>query len=101
MKKRDLPVGGGRWLTVVSADDPNGAELVLEPMGFAPARDYQKALFEAGIPATCFGVGNLHALCERLKKQGVVFRTEPTQMGPVSIAVFDDTCGHLIQIAQQ
>lgn len=99
-KKNDIPLGEYRWLTVVSPEAPEDIELVLEPMGFPPAVTYQKALFEAGIPSTAFAVDNIQEEYERLQKLGVVFRTTPTQMGPVTIAVFEDTCGNLIQIYQ-
>jgi catechol 2,3-dioxygenase-like lactoylglutathione lyase family enzyme len=101
VKKTDVPAGDARWLTVVSPDQPDGPELLLEPMGFAPAKVYQKALFDAGIPLTSFGVTDIEATCQRLKGLGVVFRMPPTKMGPVTIAMFEDTCGNLIQIAQQ
>jgi catechol 2,3-dioxygenase-like lactoylglutathione lyase family enzyme len=99
-KKNDIPLGEYRWLTVVSPEAPEDVELVLEPMGFPSAVTYQKALFEAGIPITAFAVDNIQEEYERLQKLGVVFRTTPTQMGPVTIAVFEDTCGNLIQIYQ-
>jgi catechol 2,3-dioxygenase-like lactoylglutathione lyase family enzyme len=101
VEKTDIPVGEYRWLTVVSPEQPDGPELLLEPMGFAPARTYQKALFDAGIPLTSFAVANIEATYQQLKRAGVVFRTTPTRMGPVTIAVFEDTCGNLIQIAQK
>ena len=101
VKKTDIPAGGARWLTVVSPEQPDGTELLLEPMGFAPAKTFQKALFDAGIPWTSFAVADIEATYERLKKLGVVFRGAPKKMGPVTIARFEDTCGNLIQIAQQ
>ena len=100
VKKNDIPLGEDRWLTVVSPDGPDDVELLLEPMGFPPARTYQKALFEAGIPLTSFAVNDIQKEYERMKKLGVVFKTAPTKMGPVTIAVFEDTCGNLIQMAQ-
>lgn len=99
--KHDVPVGEYSWLTVVSPDAPDGVELLLEPMGFEPAKGYQKQLFEAGIPATSFGVDDIQAEYERLQALGVRFVMPPTKAGPVTIATFDDTCGNLIQIAQQ
>ena len=99
--KHDVPVGEFSWLTVVSPEAPDGVELLLEPMGFAPARDYQKRLFDAGIPATSFGVDDIQAEFERLTAIGVKFIMPPTPAGPVTIAMFEDTCGNLIQIAQQ
>ncbi|NRD55416.1 VOC family protein [Corallococcus exiguus] len=99
--KVDVPMGPKeRWLTVVAPDAPEGTQILLEPMGFAPARVFQKALFDAGIPLTSFGVDDCQAEYERMVKLGVVFRSKPTVMGPVTVAVFEDTCGNLIQIAQ-
>jgi RNA polymerase sigma factor (sigma-70 family) len=100
-KKHDMPAGEGRWLTVVSAQEPDGPELLLEPMGFPPAKVFQEALHTAGIPWTGFAVENTQKEYERLKKLGVVFTMEPRQMGPTTIAAFDDTCGNLIQLFQQ
>ena len=100
VKKNEIPMGAARWLTVVSPEGPDAVELLLEPMGFPPARTYQKALFDAGIPLAMFAVENIQQEYERMKNLGVVFRTAPTAMGPVTIAVFEDTCGNLIQIAQ-
>jgi catechol 2,3-dioxygenase-like lactoylglutathione lyase family enzyme len=100
-KKTDIPVGEFRWLTVVSPEGPDDVELVLEPMGFGPARTYQRELFEAGIPLTAFFVEDIQGEYERMKGLGVVFRSEPTQAGPVTIAMFEDTCGNLIQLVQQ
>jgi len=97
---KDIPLGEANWLTVVSPEGPAEIELLLEPMGFPPAKTYQKALFEAGIPATAFLVDDIQKEYERLKSRGVVFSSEPTQMGPVTQAVFEDTCGNLIQIYQ-
>ena len=99
VKKSDVTNGPYRWLTVVSPDDKNGTELVLEPNDNPVAKTYQKAIFEQGIPATSFGVSNVQAEYERLKKLGVKFTKEPTEvMKGVTIAVLDDTCGNLIQI---
>ena len=100
VKKMDIPMGEFRWLTVVSPEAPEDIELVLEPMGFPPAKTYQKALFGAGIPLTAFAVDEIQKEYERLEKRGVAFKTKPTKMGPVTIAVFEDTCGNLIQIYQ-
>jgi predicted enzyme related to lactoylglutathione lyase len=100
VKKTDIPMGEHKWLTVVSPEAPEEVELLLEPMGFAPARVYQKALFEAGIPLTAFNVDDIHKEYERLEKLGVVFSMKPTTMGPATVAVFDDTCGNNIQIVQ-
>jgi catechol 2,3-dioxygenase-like lactoylglutathione lyase family enzyme len=99
-KKNDIPMGDYRWLTVISPEGVAGVELVLEPMAFPPARTYQKALFEAGIPATAFMTKDLAAEYDRLKSLGVKFRSEPKNMGPVSVTVFEDTCGNLINLVQ-
>ena len=98
--KHDVPAGEHRWITVVSPDDPDGTELLLEPNENPVAQTYQKGLFDQGIPANSFGVTDIHAEHERLKALGVSFTMEPTEMGPVTIAVFDDTCGNLIQMMQ-
>jgi len=100
VKKTEIPMGEHKWLTVVSKEEQDGVELVLEPMGFPPAKIFQKALFEAGIPATSFSVDDIQKEFERLEKLGVVFSMKPTKMGPVTLAVFADTCGNNIQIAQ-
>jgi len=100
IKKTDVPMGEHSWLTVVSKEEPDGVEVVLEPMGFAPAKVYQKALKDAGIPLTMFHVGNVQSEFERLEKLGVKFSMKPTQMGPSTIVVFDDTCGNNIQLVQ-
>jgi catechol 2,3-dioxygenase-like lactoylglutathione lyase family enzyme len=100
IKKRDIPLGEHKWLTVVSKDEQDGVELLLEPMGFPPARVYQKALFDAGIPAIMFNVSDIKKEFERLQKAGVVFSLPPTLMGPATIAVFRDTCGNNVQIVQ-
>jgi catechol 2,3-dioxygenase-like lactoylglutathione lyase family enzyme len=99
-KMADIPMGEYRWLTVVSPDGIEGVELVLEPPAFLPAQVYQKALFDAGIPATAFITKDIGADYERLKKLGVVFRSEPKSMGPITAAVFEDTCGNLINLVQ-
>jgi catechol 2,3-dioxygenase-like lactoylglutathione lyase family enzyme len=100
VKKADIPMGPARWLTVVSPDDPDGTELLLEPDEHPAARPFKEALVADGIPATSFGVDDIDAEFSRLKGSGVRFTQEPTAMGPVTTAVFDDTCGNLIQIAQ-
>lgn len=100
VKKHDMPVGEFRWLTVVSPEGPGDIELVLEPNVNPASKTYQKALFEQGIPITAFAVDNIQHEYERLRKQGVAFRSKPTPMGPVTIALFDDTCGNLIQLYQ-
>ena len=98
--KHDVPAGEFRWITVVSPEDPDGTELLLEPNQNPVAQTYQKGIFDQGIPANSFGVTDIHAEHERLKALGVSFTMEPTEMGPVTIAVFDDTCGNLIQMMQ-
>lgn len=100
VKKSDVPVGSFKWLTVVSPEEPGGVELLLEPNDNPAARTFQKALFEQGIAAKSFAVDDLQKEYERMKKLGVVWTQEPTPMGPVIVAVFDDTCGNLIQLAQ-
>lgn len=100
MTKRDLLVGDWRWLTVVSAEGPGDIELLLEPNANPAARTYQSAIHDQGIPATAFSVEHIQHEYERLKQLGVVFVTEPVEAGPVTTAVFDDTCGNLIQIYQ-
>ena len=99
-KMADLPMGEYRWLTVVSPDGIQGVELVLEPMAFPPARVFQKALFDAGIPATAFITKDIASDVQRLKQLGVRFRGEPTTMGPITAVVFEDTCGNLINLVQ-
>lgn len=99
-KVADVSAGEYRWLTVTSPDGPEGVELLLEPMSFPPAREYQKALFDAGMPATAFVTDDIHGDFERLKSAGVVFRGEPNDIGTATIAVFEDTCGNLIQLIQ-
>jgi catechol 2,3-dioxygenase-like lactoylglutathione lyase family enzyme len=100
-KKHDVPIGEFRWLTVVSPQDPTGTELLLEPDAHPAAKPFKNALVDDGIPYTSFGVDDVRADFERLSSRGVRFTQPPTQMGPVTTAVFDDTCGNLIQIAQQ
>lgn len=99
-KKHDIPMGEFRWLTVTSPEGAHGVELVLEPMAFPPARTYQKALFDAGIPATAFMTKDIAAEFEKLKSLGVKFRGEPKNMGPVTVVLFEDTCGNLINLVQ-
>lgn len=97
--KNDIPMGPFRWITLVSADDPNGPELVLEPTAHPAVPPYRAALVADGIPMTAFAVEDVQATYERLVAAGVRFVQEPTQMGPVTTAVLDDTCGNLIQLA--
>jgi catechol 2,3-dioxygenase-like lactoylglutathione lyase family enzyme len=98
--KNDTASGDYRWLTVTSPEGVEGVELLLEPMAFEPARVFQKALHDAGMPATVFFTTDLEAECARLKERGVVFVVEPNRMGWGGHAVFDDTCGNLINLAQ-
>ncbi len=103
LKKVDVPLdGNSRWLTVVSKEEQDGPEILLEPAPnhFEPAKTYQKALFDAGIPYTQFNVENTQYEYERLLKLGVEFSVKPTEMGTVKIAVFNDTCGNNIQIVE-
>jgi len=97
-KNLDIPMGDARWLTVVSPEGPADIELLLEPTGFAPVATYQKALFDAGIPLTAFAVDDVRIEYDRLIQRGVAFRTGPTDAGTTTMAVFEDTCGNLIQI---
>lgn len=99
VKKNEVPLGEHRWLTVVSPDDPDGTELVLEPDEHPAVKPYKEALVKDGIPFTSFAVDDVHAECARLRGLGVRFTQEPADMGPVTTAVLDDTCGNLIQIA--
>ncbi|MER5780936.1 VOC family protein [Streptomyces mobaraensis] len=99
--KHDVPVGGtDRWLTVVSPENPDGTELLLEPSGHPAVKPYRDALLADGIPAIAFAVDDVRAEYERLRGLGVRFTQEPVEMGPEVVAVLDDTCGNLIQIAQ-
>ncbi|MFG2887074.1 VOC family protein [Streptomyces sp. NPDC048297] len=101
VKKSDVPLGEHKWLTVVSPEQPDGTELLLEPAGGHPAaKPYQAALAADGIPVTSFAVDDVRAEFDRLRALGVRFTQEPVEMGPVITAVLDDTCGNLIQIAQ-
>ena len=98
-KKTEIPMGRHRWLTVVSPDDPDGVELVLEPDEHPAARPFKQALVADGIPFTSFAVEDVEREYERLLGLGVRFTQPPVDMGPATTAVFDDTCGNLIQIA--
>ena len=99
VKKTEIPLGEARWLTVVSPDDVDGTELLLEPDGHPAVRPFKEALQADGIPFTSFGVDDVNAEHERLRALGVRFTQAPLDAGPVTTAVFDDTCGNLIQIA--
>lgn len=98
-KKNDVPTGEYRWLTVVSPEDPDGVELLLEPEGHPAARPFKEALVADGIPFTSFAVPDVRRAYEELSAKGVTFTQPPTEMGPVTTAVLDDTCGNLIQLA--
>jgi catechol 2,3-dioxygenase-like lactoylglutathione lyase family enzyme len=98
-KKTEIPLGEHRWLTVVSPEDPGGVELVLEPDEHPAAKVFKDALVADGIPFTSFAVADVHAETARLRALGVTFTQEPLQMGQVTTAVLDDTCGNLVQIA--
>ncbi len=101
VKKEDVPAGEFRWITLVSPEDLDGTELFLEPNDHPAAKEYQRKIFAEGIPATMFGVQDIRKEYKRLLEKGVKFTMEPTEMGEVTIAVFDDTCGNLIQIVQK
>ncbi|MGG4491421.1 VOC family protein [Metabacillus idriensis] len=99
--KHDVPMGKFRWITLVSPDDQDGTELLLEPNEHPAAKEYQKKITADGIPATMFGVADIRKEYERLMGKGVKFTMKPTKTGEVTIAVFDDTCGNLIQLVQK
>lgn len=101
VKKTQIPLGEADWLTVISPDQPDGPELLLEPDEHPAAKPFKAALVSDGIPYTSFAVEDVDAEYERLRSRGVAFTQPPTDMGPVKTAVFDDTCGNLIQIASQ
>jgi catechol 2,3-dioxygenase-like lactoylglutathione lyase family enzyme len=100
VKHADVPVGEHRWLTVVSPDNPEGPQLLLEPDDHPAAKPFKAALAADGIPVTSFAVDDVQAEYERLRGLGVQFTQEPVDMGPVTTAVLDDTCGNLIQIVK-
>jgi catechol 2,3-dioxygenase-like lactoylglutathione lyase family enzyme len=100
-KKHDIPMGEHRWLTVVSPQEPDGTELLLEPSSHPAVKPFKDALVADGIPFTSFAVDDIKVEYERLRGLGVHFTQDPVEMGPVTTAVLDDTCGNLIQIAQQ
>ncbi len=99
LPKEDVPMGEHRWLTVVSPDDPDGVQLLLEPDAHPAAPPFKAALVADGLPFTSFAVGDCRGEYERLRAAGVRFTQEPLEMGPATTAVLDDTCGNLIQIA--
>ena len=100
VKKADFPVGQFKWLTVVSPEGPDDIELLLEPNDNSAAKTFQEAIFKQGLPLATFTVEDIQKEYERMKKLGVVFSMAPTNMGPVTVAMFDDTCGNLIQLVQ-
>jgi len=101
VKKRDIPMGDTRFVTVVSPEEPDGTELLLEPNGEHPAtKAYKKALYEEGLPLTAFLVDDIESEYARLRESGVEFRSEPQRFGDEVMATFDDTCGNLIMIYQ-
>lgn len=100
VKKEEIPLGEARWLTVVSAQDPEGTQLLLEPSGHPAVGPFKRALVEDGIPFTSFAVDDVYSEYDRLRGAGVRFTQAPVEMGGVTTAVFDDTCGNLIQIVK-
>src|SRR5919198_2007124 len=96
VKKTDIPLGEARWLTVVSPDDPDGTELLLEPDGHPAAKPFKEALVDDGIPYTSFALDDVNAEYDRLRALGVRFTQEPLELPTVTTAVLDDTCGNLI-----
>ncbi len=101
VKKQDFPAGEFKWLTVVSPEEPDGTELLLEPNSNPAARTYQKAIYEQGIPLTAFTVEDIRKEYERMNRSGVVFTMKPTKTDGPTVAIFDDTCGNLIQLYQE
>lgn len=99
--KHDVPAGEYRWITLITPENQEGPELLLEPNAHPAAKEYQEKLKADGIPVTMFGVADIDAEYDRLMSNGVEFTMKPTKMGDVTVAVFDDTCGNLIQIIQQ
>ncbi|GAF77136.1 unnamed protein product [marine sediment metagenome] len=101
VKKIDVPAGEYGWLTVVSPEEPDGTELLLEPSENPATKAFKRALYEQGIPLASFAVEDIHGEYERMRELRVDFAVEPTEMGSVTVAVFDDTCGNLIQLVQR
>lgn len=101
VKKIDVPAGEYRWLTVVSPEEPDGTELLLEPSDNPATKAFKRVLYEQGIPLASFAVEDIRGEYERMRELGVDFAVEPTEMGSVTVAVFDDTCGNLIQLVQR
>lgn len=101
VKKIDVPAGEYRWLTVVSPEEPDGTKLLLEPSDNPATKAFKRVLYEQGIPLASFAVEDIRGEYERMRELGVDFAVEPTEMGSVTVAVFDDTCGNLIQLVQR
>ncbi len=101
VKKEDVAMGEHRWLTVFSPEGTPDVELLLEPLGFPPAITFQKELYEAGVPYTSFETKDMASEVEKLKANGVEFRSEPQEMGNVIVAMFNDTCGNIICLTQK
>ena len=101
LKKEDISMGEHRWLTVISPEGVDGVELLLEPLGFPPAKEYYNALFEAGIPVAQFEADDLDSEVERMNQAGVIFRGKPQEMDEIRYAIFEDTCGNLICLTQK
>ena len=99
--KHNIPLGEYSWITVVSAEDPEGTEFLLEPDAHPAVRPYLKAIVADGIPSTSFAVDDVQAEYDRLVEKGVRFVQPPTDLGTVVTAIFDDTCGNLIQIMEE
>ena len=100
VKNKEVPVGKFKWLTVVSPEGPDDIELLLEPNDNPAAKTFQEAIFKQGIPLTAFAVDDIEEEYQRMRALGVVFQTKPTKTGPATVAVFEDTCGNLIQLYQ-
>jgi catechol 2,3-dioxygenase-like lactoylglutathione lyase family enzyme len=101
IKRRDIPLGSDSWLTVVAPESPDGPELLLEPSRHPAVKPYRDALVEDGIPLAQFAVDDVHSEHARLTDKGVLFTQPPTDIGAATVAVFDDTCGNLIQIISE
>ena len=100
IKKQDIPMGEHRWLTIVPSDSTSDIELLLEPLGFEPAKDFQKALYDAGIPGTQFESSDIDNEVAQLKANGVNFKSDVKDIGTCKMAIFDDTCGNYICLVE-
>ena len=98
VEKREIPMGESTWVTVVSPEGPQSLELILQPVGFLPAKLYQKSLFDAGSSAIAFASDDIEAECRRLKELGVTFRDEPVSAQAMTSVLFEDTCGNLVTL---